>query len=381
VLVEKGRTLVQLNKGSDNNTVQNSVIRKSRVKENNGSEAHCFAAMASTISNYNKPNFLNVWNLHLVNNEIYDCTDGIQINRIEKDKASAPGDYSGLVIDNNDFYVTPNLYTDGFGNFTPTGDYSCTENAIDIKVGVKSENPSNDEIIRITNNRMWGYKKTDELACPASGSKASVITTHFTDSDYVLVKNNIIFDSENGIWISKPGPGHWSVQNNLFYNVSSPNHVNPWGVLSLDRGGEGRNEAYNNTIIGSVRYLRVGTQAPNGDVRGNVFINAGITGTSAGDPISSTVGYNAYYKSTEYTGNANIGSNIVNSAAGAANNAEYCFTIKRQTAPTQYCIPNAIATKNSPHYIKNTVGGTNNIGVDDLKISTPFYGFDPAALP
>ncbi len=75
-------------------------------------------------------------NVAVTSNESYDCADAFQILEQAADPDNATDYAYGIYVENNDFYATSQMYIDcGTGAFDPGGDCSCTENAIDIKIG------------------------------------------------------------------------------------------------------------------------------------------------------------------------------------------------------------------------------------------------------
>jgi len=152
-----GSNLITLQ--NDNNTIQNSVIRKAGPSGGT-SDMHCINIGLST-------------NAYIVNNEIYDCQgDGIQ---------SSPGAEltKGLIIENNDVYLTAAFYSDGSGNHTPSGNYACAENALDLKSGGSSSNP-----VRVIHNRVWGHRWTDGHCADGSGGEEIIFHSGAPPYDY-----------------------------------------------------------------------------------------------------------------------------------------------------------------------------------------------------
>ncbi len=120
--------------------------------------------------------------------EIYDCTDGIQL--VYSPRYGMRGDLSGTRIYNNDIYVTDRYQVRGkFGRM------SCAENAIDVKIGAYTKAAKN--VVRIENNRIWGFFNNDRT-CGGSGGWGSGIVLH-QKANNIVVRNNIIFDCSNGI--------------------------------------------------------------------------------------------------------------------------------------------------------------------------------------
>jgi hypothetical protein len=179
----------------------------------------------------------------MVSNEIYDCAgDAIQTN--SNAKKNPQFGIRGMVIENNDMYITPAMYVDcRTGNRTPAGRCACAENAIDIKIAYVGESADEASLSQIIGNRMWGYRATNNLPanqgglCEKTNNKyAPAIDLHFAGADFIHIAGNIITDSENGIWASRSGPQHLTIVDNVFYDVSNKTHRRD--ALDLDRSSQ-----------------------------------------------------------------------------------------------------------------------------------------------
>ena len=157
-------------------------------------------------------------NNHIVDNEIYDVTDGVQlVYQVDVGKNSPiTGEVPGTIIDNNDLYITRKLYRQENGI-----EFSCAEDGVDIKVGTNSTNEA--DKVRIINNRIWGHRTTDKTC--GGGSHGSGIVIH-RNARNILIENNVIFDVSRGIGIAKGHSkytnervGNMVVRNNLIYNI------------------------------------------------------------------------------------------------------------------------------------------------------------------
>lgn len=355
MLFEKNKdVLVRINNGSKNTTVQNSVLRKTKL--NNSALYSCIYI---AVKDSDGPTV----NPHIVNNEIYDCgEDGIQTNSNTKLNNPQYGIH-GLVVENNDIYITPDMYTDGSGNMNRNGPYACAENALDIKVATFKSQPNEDQVARILHNRIWGFRITepDTGLCNQNGSPAApAVVFHFGTTTDVLFQYNIIFDSENGIWVSKNGPKRISLVGNILYDVS--NKTNPRSAIDLDNGVAV--EAYYNLVAKTSQYMNGG--GSKADIRNNMFVRAGRFGS--GDFGSeSTMGHNIYYSTTAYDGKKGIGGDLKDSNVSDAKNKDFCFDYKLHTGLENMCIPDILPTPDSP-YLKGeftNTGDRGGIGIDD----------------
>lgn len=356
LLLEKNNDILfRITEGGKDITLQNSVLRDPKLINNKANSCIYIA-----IRDSDGPTIRS----RIVNNEIYNCPeDGIQINSNTKKTAPAHG-LDGIIVENNDIYITHDMYTDGKGNFNTKGPYSCAENAIDIKIThVKSA----EDIAQFLHNRIWGFRtvEPDTGLCDQNGSPtAPAIAIHHTYADYILVKDNIITDSENGIYIAKSGPNNISLIGNLLYDVA--NKTKKRAALVLQHGS--KIEAYNNAVVASGSYLEGG--ASKVDMRNNIFINSG-NWRQKDISSDSHVKHNAFFNTVTYDGSANKGNNMEKGTASAAGNSEFCFKRKLLTNPERICIPHVIASSGSP-YLDNfdgAAGALSGYGIDDQTVS------------
>ncbi len=289
-------------RSNDFTTVQNSVIRRSGKRSN--SDQHCINAGAKDI--------------RFVSNEIYDCGgDGIVM-----DNGSNP--YRNIV-ENNDIYQTNNylIACDGSAGTT----CSCGEDGIDIK-----DNSNNSAaLIQVLHNRIWGWRTTYST-CSGSGSYGYGVNSGGTDStEYVLIKNNIIFSVANGINMRNTVSHHRSAIGNLLYDINhghSPTDVPSHGdgdhsiALRYD-GSASYGEAYLNSIIASKEGFVFSSSSQYQDIRCNVLIDVASTSKNSSDlGAGSAVDNNAFYGSTVYT-LGGTGTNISKTISTRANSINY----------------------------------------------------------
>jgi hypothetical protein len=252
---------------SSNHVIQNSVIRS--FKKGAGRDIGCI-------------NLGNVTNVYIVNNEIYNCTDGV----VATDGAPST---AGSVIENNDFYVS--------GSYV-SGTKTCVENAVDIKSGGTAANP-----VRVIHNRAWGFYMTD-TSCGGTGSSGAAMAAHCPNcvsANYVLFQNNIITGSASGIVTSNPGTQNHSLIGNILYDISNVNEPN-WQYPMLTSKAS-NSEMYFNTAIVANRTFAGG---PNDDVRCNVFIDSGSTAGTV--DAGGQKDYQTYY-GTATAGESNVKGN------------------------------------------------------------------------
>lgn len=114
------------------------------------------------------------------NNEIYNCTDGVQIVNVDDDKYdnNAPN----VRIENNDIYITDEyiILKDG-------REYAAAENGIDLKAGGTAQEP-----VIVRGNSIRGHRYTDESIGGSGGSGAAINLT--VNAEHIIIENNVIFD-------------------------------------------------------------------------------------------------------------------------------------------------------------------------------------------
>ncbi len=205
---------------SDNNTVQNCRIQRDKFDLN-----YDRAAIGlNSNSNLNENVTINIKNNKILNNEVYNFVDGFQAIRsgwLDNNGTillTINVNYEGTIVDNNHFYIDSTIYTDCNGTHDSAGKCAYAENGIDIKAG--SSNVNNPMII--SNNTIWGYRKSDTNNSSLSDPGVGVVV-HYNVTN-VEMKNNIIFDSAVGINILDPSSlvaaaQNFHVDNTILYNI------------------------------------------------------------------------------------------------------------------------------------------------------------------
>ncbi len=125
-----------------------------------------------------------------VNNIVRNYNDSWQLTQGNIDNSDR---CDGTIVDGNDFSIDNSLYSDGLGNLNGVGPYAFAENAVDIKGGSSSALSP----VRISNNRIRGFRRTDPNG-PSSGSDGAAINTHFWAKN-IVVEDNVIWDCPAGI--------------------------------------------------------------------------------------------------------------------------------------------------------------------------------------
>jgi hypothetical protein len=160
-------------------TVQNCVIRRAWAPDHD--------AVAVLIAVDEVPNVGN----RVLDNEIYDCGDGVGITWDDKG-ANPYQECVDLVVEGNDIYLTEDRHIHRpEPAFPPNPDpprvHATAENAIDIKAGPRTSA----EPIRFERNRIWGFRTPE----PGSAQKSdgAAITIH-RGAQRILFDHNVIFD-------------------------------------------------------------------------------------------------------------------------------------------------------------------------------------------
>lgn len=314
---------------NENNVVQNSVIRNAVLDRT--FEAECVDTQKSR-------------NMKFVNNEVYNCHKAFSVG-------SGVEDVRGLVLENNDFYIGSDYYTDCAGRFNGAGPCSGSEAVMSIKSAGVSGSPA---IIR--QNRIWGGRSGDasligsDNAGLGTGISISGNMPGNPSAQYLLFANNIVMDSQSGItgwW----GPDqHISVVGNIIYNIRA--FKSDVASNALEINSKQYSEWILNTIIDTDRWLVMGGTtnsggaSSNNDILCNVVINGGSAAVQLGS--DNQIDSNAFFNTTPYS-TSNTSRNLVFPTKEDAGSSDFCFYRKLQTGPEYTCIPNARPSSASPH--------------------------------
>ncbi|MCF6244902.1 MAG: hypothetical protein L3J43_07675 [Sulfurovum sp.] len=201
---------------SVDNTIQKNHIEKTQWSVNN---KNFYDTAAINIVCQNDKEYVK--NTRVVNNEMINQVDAVQTVRLSGAyQTNAEIDFAGTIISNNLMYVTDIMYTDGNGYSNKQGQQSFTENAIDLKGG--SADPSNP--VLITNNIMWGYKKSDSTYSNLDDS-GSAVAAHNSVKN-VNFTHNYMFNSDYGFTSDGPMAGKSvieksTIKHNVFYKIKN----------------------------------------------------------------------------------------------------------------------------------------------------------------
>lgn len=328
MLVQDGSSnLVRIVGTSSHGLIQNSVVRRTRL-----------APQDRGCVTYENPGpGLRQQGNRLVQNEIYDCTDGVQLHL--PSGATEGGHFPGLVIADNDIYLTPARYTDCRGTLDPDGPCGCAENGIDVKIGGLGSAPA--EIVSIRANRIWGWRETDHgprgddvARCGGSGSWGDLLQVH-TLGAHVEIRGNRLLDGPRGVWLGGAAH-HVSVTGNHFHALDRGFSQNSF---ALGVGGDD-NRVLGNVVVDSGRWLGVLEEAENTRVHCNVVVDSGPMGARL-PPESTSFARNTFY-GTERSVAVGPGDRVL--PDGPAPPSPLCFWRRRWTGPEQVCIPHGIPT-------------------------------------
>ena len=334
---------VTITENSDNNVIQYTVIRD--TKKMPGKDNHCIGLSTQK-------------NTQILSNEIYDCAgDSIQ-------SFSSSGPY---VVRDNDIYITPEMYTNCAGVLTESGDCACAENAIDFKgPGGRSFPLTEDQWVKIENNRIWGFRPSD-AACATTGSRGESIQIGSGDTnqvDFVLVKNNAIWDGVTAVAVGVATVNNVSVQGNFIAGMTHGKAEHKQAAIQNISGDTF--EMYSNIIASSDYWFRNKQNAERNDVRCNVLIDSNDRPFQDSWAADSQADYNFFYNTTEY-GTETPDHNLVFPAASDAQHSDLRIERKRLTGPEVAFLPFGVVSSQSPQAFACDpfIGQRLGIGVDD----------------
>lgn len=200
-----------LNNGCDNNSIQFLFAEKTQWSVDN----KVFGDQALINFVMGEPNEL-IKDNRVVHSEIVNYVDSIQTVRWgNASTANANIGADGLLIWDNNLYVTNLLYSDGSGNSDINGSQSFSENAIDLKTGSQDElNP-----IVIRHNNIFGMRPVDNTYSALSDAGAGIVS-HY-DVGYVDISLNQFGDTQLGFLSGSPqSVGEYPIRNSNISNNS-----------------------------------------------------------------------------------------------------------------------------------------------------------------
>jgi hypothetical protein len=155
-------------------TVQNCVIRRAWAPDHDASGVSVAVAGVHNAGN------------RILDNEIYDCGDGVAVSWDDSDSHHYSLECRDLVVEGNDIYLTELRHVEQPGPDGPRV-YATAENGMDIKTGPRTT----EEPLRFTRNRIWGYRTP--VPGSAHASDGAAVTIHRA-AQRLLFDGNVIFD-------------------------------------------------------------------------------------------------------------------------------------------------------------------------------------------
>lgn len=356
IRLENNRNGIELQHGTNDSWVQNSYIGSQVIPKGAGNDGVCVAfighyyqALLDGDIDYSYP--VVAANNHIVNNEIFNCNDGIQA--VWMPQFEDEPDFHGMIIAGNDIYIDDRVRTDCDGTKDPDGACAFTENAIDLKAGSLVEASP----VKIFDNRMWGWRKTDSNYNNPANSWGTAISTHFSPVQNVEIYNNIIWDVSAALGFTR-GAKDSIVRDNIIADVTAEN-INSGIALVVYSDPEDYDEPgdYGNvsgmTINGN-HFIGIGgawisTSAEDSNITCNVVANADWTATSGPWANGLTYGENTYYNTN--SGALGTDTDMVHDSFASSNMGEFCFTVKEASVAggEEVCLPGVLHAPNSPN--------------------------------
>lgn len=254
------------------NTADNNTIQKCRF-ENMKDSARRSDFPSISFKDWGLDSW-TIKNTKIIANEIVNTNDAVQtVLREPGNDAPQIASVEGTIIDSNDMYITSDVYTDGKGNYDPSGSRAYAENAIDLKVG--SRNASNPMII--TNNHMWGYRKSDGTNSNLSDPGYTFVA-HFGVSN-IKLNDNVIFDSNRGIGSGDSRDARWSmydseVKRNIIKDNTTINDSEAYPLALI--GNDTTIVEYNVIINARNNYMKLVSGGPGIRATNNIGVNSPI---------------------------------------------------------------------------------------------------------
>ena len=367
IRLQYNRNGIEFRHGTHDSYLQNSFIGDQKVPQGSGNDGVCVAFMGHFRQHllnghidYDYP--VSTTNNSVVNNEIFNCNDGFQM--VWMYHFNNLPDFAGTVIAGNDIYVDSSVRTNCNGVKSPNGDCAYTENPIDLKGGsLDASNP-----VKIFDNRMWGWRKTDSSYNPPANSWGSAIGGHYRANKNIEMYENVIWDVPSGISFSR-GSNSLLIKDNIITQIRGEGPNNGIALIAVtDNVDLG---TYNNVsdvtiernhIIVSNDGSNTGAawssfSATNSSFSCNVVANGSWT---SGNLPGSATGQNTYYNTN--SGSLSRGTDTVQSSFNSANMGRLCFDTKRAsiTGGERVCLDDVLDTPNSSNACASDYWTTDN---------------------
>ncbi len=301
----------------------------------------------------------NFLNLKFVDNEIYNCNDGIQISRPSTPVTVANA--AGLLIARNLIYIDSTVYLDTIGGSSDAdGLYSDHENAIDLKFG--STDSTNKVVIR--DNIMSGFRKSN-------GDNGIAIVLHF-GVRYVDILDNIIYNSNGAIAASGVGDFGFTVDSciisgNIMYNIGyEESGIGYKAYLYNSNRAHFEDNIMRDTSSLMSRWFEMNNTEVDLWVNDNVVIDAAIAGGTRS--ATTTVENNWHYETTM---RVDPGDGTFYDDEDSAHMSDITFTVDNYTNSTRnVTLDNVVTTPLSPHFREIVL--SNNAAITNTETDTVF---------
>ncbi len=313
---------VRFEGASHGNVLQDSVVRRSKIVY--GGDRVCVLFVDPGPGHHQQGN-------RLVQNEIYDCTDGIQL--YSRPEFLPGGRFRDLVIDENDIYLSKARRTDCRGKLQWDGPCSCGEEGIDIKLGGSGDLAQ--ERVTISNNRIWGWLETDqgpkgdwEDACGASGSWGGLVVVGMHGS-HVVVKDNFLEEGPRGVTVAGSARNTRVIGNHL-HRIDRARSQQSIATIVAGRDSE----VLNNTVVDSGSWINAQDSADGTVARCNSVVSS--KGQIGWGGSNSLIDFNTYHASKPSIA---LGAHDSVHADTSRADSGTCYLRKRWTKPEVVCVP------------------------------------------
>lgn len=368
IRLENNSRGIEFQHGTHDSYIQNSYIGAQVIPQGSGNDGVCIAF----IGHYRQVNLggnidysyaVVARGNHIVNNEIFNCNDGIQA--VWMPQYAIEPSFPGTVMAGNDIYIDSRVYTNCYGALDSNGLCAYTENAIDLKAGsLDASDP-----MLIFDNKMWGWRDTDSAYNTPANSHGTAISTHFNPVQNVQIYENIMWDIPSAVGFTR-GSKDSIIRDNIIKDVTGEGHNSGIGIViysdpyDYDAPGDygnvsGMTVEKNHIINTDAPWLSM--SATNTSVSCNVVANGGdwtaLTGPWA---TGVTTGNSTYYNTNP--GGLSNGSDSIHTSFDSANMGELCFNVKNASVSggEEVCLSDVLHSPNSPNVCASDYWTTDN---------------------
>lgn len=317
------------------NTLQNSYIHE-QVDVIAGT---AFDGIAMNLYAYGTDTIDTIGN-KFVNNDVRNCGDAFQSTRTANNGDNTKNG-EGTIVYNNRAWLTTDVYRDSDGTLNPLGEYSQTEEAIDLKFG--SENPLNPMIIE--KNMAFGFRAP--IKDGASANSPIPFFTHFGVRNF---KMNYNVSVENGGLISLISAEDYEAIGNISAdtNLINPNDLSFRNAIHLSnatRGDVNENVVRNHATSTNGSGDAIGTAGSLlNSLDSNIIISSKDVVIGTTDTITNTWLYN-------HTGSDAGETTNVYATEAEANMSDFAFEYERYTTtPKIKIVKGVLSDTLSPHF-------------------------------